>query len=219
MLLCTDKANMRVLVSEPTSPAAGGCFPPPMVWASTSGGPFSLSSPLPEADPSSDSSAPDTAEAKSKKAAPFAPPIVLILEDNPRDVFVIRYVLDSCGLDLDIRTVDDGAEALRYLREVDRDLSLPCPALILLDLNIPKVDGFEVLRFLREESRCDQTLVVVVTSSGTVPDRATADFLGVEGYFQKPTDLTAFMELAEVIKRVLQYSEKVGECSRSSAPC
>lgn len=133
---------------------------------------------------------------------------MLVLEDNQRDVFVIRYVLESCGVDLEIRNVTDGEEALQYLRAVNQDLSLPCPALVLLDLNVPKVNGFEVLRFLRDESRCDKTLVVVVTSSSTVPDRDTAERLGANAYFLKPMDLTAFMGLAEVVRRVLHGSEE-----------
>lgn len=179
--------------------------------SSSTGAAFGWSNLLPEADPPSASPCPCASSATSERAEPSGKPIVLILEDNPRDVFVIRYVLDSCGLDIDIRTVVDGDEALRYLQAVNQDLSLPCPALVLLDLNVPKVNGFRVLEYLRDESRCDKTLVVVVTSSGAELDRSTAELLRADAYFQKPMDLTAFMELAEVVRRVLHLSPKGGE--------
>lgn len=132
---------------------------------------------------------------------------VVLLEDNPTDIFVIRKVLASCGLDLELRIFRDGQEALRYLQDLDRDPSSPCPALFLVDLNVPKVDGIDVLRQLRRGSRCQRTPVIVVTSSTAEPDRAAAQRSGADAYFQKPKDLTAYMELAEVIKRVLRPLE------------
>jgi CheY-like chemotaxis protein len=137
----------------------------------------------------------------------------LLLEDNPTDVFVIKEfviqaVLDSCNLNLQVRIAEDGREALQYLQNLDQDDSSPGPALVLLDLNVPKVDGLEVLRHMRHGSRCKRTPVIVVTSSNAEPDRTAAQRLGVEAYFQKPKDLTAYMELAQVIKRVLLVPEE-----------
>jgi CheY-like chemotaxis protein len=132
---------------------------------------------------------------------------VLVLEDNPVDVFVIKEVLESCRLDLQLRIFSNGQDALRYLEDLDRDHSAPCPALVLLDLNVPKVDGIAVLERLRRTSRCSRTPVVVVTSSNAETDRAAALRFGVEAYFQKPKDLTAYMELAQVIKSVLNVIE------------
>jgi CheY-like chemotaxis protein len=124
------------------------------------------------------------------------------------DVFVIREVLEKCGLNFRPRVVSDGRDALRFLEDLDQDQSSPCPALVLLDLNIPKVDGIEVLRRLRTASRCKRTPVVVVTSSTADSDRAAAERLGAEAYFQKPKDRAAYMGLAEVIKSVLQAPEE-----------
>lgn len=149
-------------------------------------------------------------EAKSKDSADSQPRTVLLLEDNPTDVFVIKEVLERCRLNLRLRVVDNGLDALQYLQDSDRDTSSPCPALVLLDLNVPKVHGFEVLRRLRGGSRCHRTPVVVVTSSTAESDRAAAQRLGAEAYFEKPKDLTAYMELERVIKRVLGVPE-VGE--------
>jgi CheY-like chemotaxis protein len=133
---------------------------------------------------------------------------VLLVEDNPTDVFVIKEVLDLCGPNLDVRLVTEGQAAMLYLQELARDEKAPCPALVLLDLNLPKVTGIEVLRALRSSSRCSRIPVIVVTSSSAEPDRVAAQQLGAEGYFQKPTELTAYMELAELIKRVLGTKEE-----------
>ena len=128
---------------------------------------------------------------------------MLVVEDNPTDVFVIKEVLERCGPDLDVRLVTNGQDALQYVQELTRDGQAPCPALVLLDLNLPKVTGIEVLRALRSTSRCSRIPVIVVTSSSAETDRYAAQQLGAEGYFQKPTELTAYMELAELIKGVL----------------
>ncbi len=128
--------------------------------------------------------------------------MVLLVEDNPTDVFVIKEVLESSGLNLGIHVTTNGQEALVYLRDLTRDQKAVCPVLVLLDLNLPKVTGIEVLRELRA-SRCSRTPVIVVTSSSAETDRYTAQQLGATAYFQKPTTLAEYMELAELIKRVL----------------
>ncbi len=127
---------------------------------------------------------------------------MLIVEDNGTDVFVIKRVLQECGLDQDVRVATDGQQALLYLRSLAEDPAAPTPALVLLDLNVPKVSGIEVLRELRA-GRWRRTPVIVVTSSVSERDRRAAQALGAEAYFQKPDDLTAYMELADVIKDIL----------------
>jgi two-component system response regulator len=143
-------------------------------------------------------------QSNSQQPADSGVRTVLLLEDNPTDVFVIKEVVENCGLNLQLRIASDGREALEYLQDLDRDQASPGLALVLFDLNVPKVDGIEVLRQLRGGSRCKDTPVVVVTSSTTELDRAAAERLGAEAYFQKPKELTAYMELAQVIKRALR---------------
>jgi CheY-like chemotaxis protein len=133
---------------------------------------------------------------------------VLLVEDNPTDVFVIREAIARSGLKLNLRIASNGEEALRYLRDLARAEKPACPALVLLDLNLPKVGGIEVLQHLRNSSLCSRMPVIVVTSSTAEADRAAVRRLGAEAYFQKPTSLAAYMELAEVIKRVLRSAEE-----------
>jgi CheY-like chemotaxis protein len=129
---------------------------------------------------------------------------VLLVEDNPTDVFVIKEAIKRSGLDLNLHIATNGEEALLYLRDLARSEKPSCPALVLLDLNLPKVGGIEVLHHLRSSSPCSRTPVIVVTSSTAEADRAAVRRLGAEAYFEKPTSLTAYMELAEIVKRILR---------------
>jgi CheY-like chemotaxis protein len=144
----------------------------------------------------------------SETSADSGPCTVLLVEANPTDVFVIKEVIEASGLNLKLHIAGDGQEALQYLDDVARNENLSCPALVLLDLNLPKVDGIEVLRHLRTASRCSRTPVVVVTSSTAAEDRAAVLRLGAESYFQKPHWLEAYRELGQVIKRLLHPGEE-----------
>lgn len=126
------------------------------------------------------------------------------MEDNGADVFVIRRVLQECGLDEHVHVASDGQEALLYLRNLARDLSSPGLALVLLDLNVPKINGIDLLRQVRASPRSNSTPVIIITSSVSQEDRRAAESLGADAYFPKPNDLSAYMELAEVIKRILR---------------
>jgi CheY-like chemotaxis protein len=136
-------------------------------------------------------------------AAPAREPLrILLIEDNPTDVFVIREVLKTSGLPVQLQTAENGQEALRLLEETG-DEEFRCPSLVLLDLNLPKISGLEVLLRLRSGERCRETPVIVVTSSSAEEDRVGAERLGANAYFQKPADLKSYHELAAVIKKVL----------------
>ena len=126
---------------------------------------------------------------------------VLLVEDNQTDVFVIREALGQCGFPFRLLVQEDGQDALRCLEDLSRRSE--CPNLILLDLNLPKVDGIEVLRRLRQRGLCRRSLVVVVTSSDSQSDRELVQSLGAEAYFRKPLDLNEYMKLSQVVRRVL----------------
>jgi two-component system response regulator len=115
---------------------------------------------------------------------------------------VIREVLERCGFNYQLCVAEDGQHALECLEEFS--IRSACPALILLDLNLPKIDGIEVLRRLREASRCRLSPVVVVTSSDSEADRAAVESLGAQAYFRKPLELSEYMKLSQVIRSVLQ---------------
>ena len=140
---------------------------------------------------------------------------VLLVEDNPTDLYVLRLMLELCDPNLDLYIARDGEHALLYLENLALQKS-PCPALVLLDLNVPKVNGIEVLRQLRHASPCTRVPVIVVTSSLETVDVTEAQRLGANAFFQKPADLAAYMQLVPLVKSVLGYPEgkakSTGKC-------
>ena len=131
-----------------------------------------------------------------------------LIEDSATDVFVIKDVLRACALELDLRVMSDGDSALSLLRSVEDNERSEAPGLILLDLNVPKVHGIEVLSALRKARRCSKAPVIVVTSSDSPSDLKAIRDLGVKAYFKKPQDLDEFMKLTDVIKMVLNTARE-----------
>jgi two-component system response regulator len=120
---------------------------------------------------------------------------ILLVEDNPADVELTLRALTSHHLANQLFVCRDGAEALDFFfgntPNALRDIGV-IPRVILLDLNLPKVDGLEVLRRLKGDERTRNIPVVVLTSSAEQPDIATAYGLGANSYIVKPVDFEAF---------------------------
>jgi two-component system response regulator len=120
---------------------------------------------------------------------------ILLVEDNPRDAELTTRALQKHHLANRLFTVEDGAEALDFIlcrgKYKDRDLA-NLPKVVLLDLKLPKVDGLEVLRVLKQDERTRSIPVVIVTSSREDPDIKTAYALGANSYVVKPVDFEAF---------------------------
>ena len=127
---------------------------------------------------------------------------LLLAEDNPADVFLIREAIREQGLPFEICHAADGAEAVRMIEEADSGGKLLCPVMALLDLNLPKKNGEEVLRRIRGNPRCGNIPVIIITSSDRVAERETLARLGVSYYFRKPSTLAKFMEIGVILKRV-----------------
>lgn len=128
---------------------------------------------------------------------------MLIVEDNESDVFLIREAIRAAKLPVTVHIVKDGDQAVQFFETVDADASVPCPALVLLDINLPKKQGGEVLKHMRRSRRCAGALVIVVSSSDSARDRQQMKSLGADGYFRKPSEYEAFMKLGEMIKSFL----------------
>jgi CheY-like chemotaxis protein len=130
---------------------------------------------------------------------------ILLVEDSADSVLLAQRALRKCNIPNRLVVVGDGVAALDYLfgtgPHEDRD-SADLPALVLLDLDLPKLDGLEVLRRLRADARTRLLPVIVLTSSREEVDLLRAHSLGANSYIRKPVD---FAEFNEAIRLVGEY--------------
>jgi two-component system response regulator len=123
--------------------------------------------------------------------------IILLVEDNPDDVALTLRALKKSNILNEVVVANDGVEALEYLfgngAYADRDMDL-MPQLILLDLKLPRLDGMEVLRYMRADDRTRLLPVVILTSSKEEQDITNGYNLGANSYIRKPVDFTQFSE-------------------------
>jgi CheY-like chemotaxis protein len=128
---------------------------------------------------------------------------LLVAEDNPADVGLIRLALKEHGVQTGVRIVSDGEAAVHFIDMVEADPAAACPALAILDLNLPRVSGGEILRRLRVSTKWRDVPVIVVSSSLSPRDRKDAIQLGASAYFAKPSDLEEFLRLGALISKIL----------------
>ncbi len=128
------------------------------------------------------------------------PKIILLVEDNASDADLTRRALQKARIQNELVVAEDGEEALDFLfgtgTYAGRDTSL-LPALTLLDLNLPKIPGLEVLRRIRSEPRTRRLPVVILTSSREDHDLTEGYDLGVNSYIRKPVDFAQFAQAIE----------------------
>ena len=117
-------------------------------------------------------------------------------------MILVREAIALEELPFDVYTVTDGQQAIDFIQQAEADPNAPCPQFVLLDLNLPKRDGFEVLRRLRNSEKCKDVPVVVITSSDAPNDRRQAAELGAQ-YFRKPPSYEEFLKLGGVLKATL----------------
>ena len=121
---------------------------------------------------------------------------ILLAEDNPKDVELTLTALDEHNLANEVVVVNDGAEALDYLycRGKFKMRTGNHPAVVLLDIKMPKVDGLEVLRTIKNDDKLKVIPVVILTSSREEKDLIESYKLGVNAYVVKPVDFQQFIE-------------------------
>jgi two-component system response regulator len=127
-------------------------------------------------------------------ASSDSPEPILLVEDNPDDVELTRDALADNGIANPLVVARDGVEALTYLHDAD-----PLPRVVLLDLNMPRLGGIEVLRRMRAERRTRSIPVVILTTSDEERDLVDAYELGVNSYVQKPVGFGEFHDVVRTL--------------------
>ncbi len=126
---------------------------------------------------------------------------ILLVEDSPADVRLTQEALKEAKVLNELHVVHDGMEALTFLRKQGKYASAPDPDLILLDLNLPRKDGREVLAEIKEDDGLKRIPVVVITTSGAEEDVVRSYSLHANAYVTKPVDLKQFLEVIRSIER------------------
>ena len=137
----------------------------------------------------------------NERDAPAPPVEILLVEDNPGDVRLTREALREGKVYNNLHWAKDGVEALEFLRREGRHADAPRPDIILLDLNLPKKDGREVLSAIKNDERFKQIPVVVLTTSEAEEDVLRSYELHANCYITKPVDLDKFIMVVQSIDR------------------
>jgi CheY-like chemotaxis protein len=137
---------------------------------------------------------------------------ILLAEDNPGDVMLTRKALEQGKLANNLHVTTDGVDALEFLRQDGEYEDAPRPDLLLLDLNMPRKDGQEVLEELRADDELRRIPVVVLTSSESEEDIVRSYELNANAYLTKPVDFDGFVEIVNRLEnfwfQVVKFPEK-----------
>lgn len=124
---------------------------------------------------------------------------ILMVEDNPGDVLLVREALGDAGMQHRLHVASDGVEAISFLHREGKYASAPCPNLILLDLNLPRRDGRDVLRDIKSDSRLRKIPAIVMTSSAAEEDIRRSYDLHANCYLTKGADWNEFRQVVHAI--------------------
>jgi CheY-like chemotaxis protein len=132
---------------------------------------------------------------------------ILLIEDNLADIMLIKEALSEHEVRADLEILSDGEAAYHYWNQFIPSSAATCPDLVLLDLNLPKRGGLEILQRIREIPVCAALKIIVISSSANPKDMQQVSAFGVEQYFRKPNHFEEFLELGRIIKNV-QHKQK-----------
>jgi len=135
---------------------------------------------------------------------------VLLVEDNGADIILVKEAVRVHEVPITLHVAEDGERAMEFIERAECDATAPSPKIVLLDLNLPRRTGAEVLARLRQSPKYRHIPVIIVSSSGSERDRKQMEKLGASLYFQKPVGLEEFLKLGEILRRVLADQEYAG---------
>ena len=151
-----------------------------------------------------------TRGARTPAALAIAAFEILLIEDNPGDVGLVEECLHELGLPVRLHVASDGLEAMRFLREAELEDRSSRLDLVLLDLHLPGMGGFELLAWLRSEPGLAALEVVMLTCSDLEPDRSRGHELGASGYVVKASDLSELPRVVHAIRAHLSKRRGAG---------
>jgi chemotaxis family two-component system response regulator Rcp1 len=135
-----------------------------------------------------------TAEQKSADLAN-----ILLVEDNPSDVLLTQIAMKQCKLINSLHVAEDGEDALAFLRQEGNHAEAPRPDIILLDLNLPRMDGRELLAIIKKDAALQTIPVMVLTTSDAESDVVQSYALHANAYITKPVDMNQFVRIVKGI--------------------
>lgn len=147
---------------------------------------------------------------------------ILLVEDEENDVVFMEMALEKAGLTSALQVAEDGEEAISYLSgegEFADRTRFPLPALIFLDLKLPRVMGMEVLKWIRDQPALDTMVVIILTSSQQRSDIQKACALGANSYLVKPSNPLGLGEIVDLVKRYwLQLNHPTATLAAAAVP-
>ena len=130
-------------------------------------------------------------------------PSIVLVEDNSADVHLVKEALSEHLVSYTLTVIKDGEKAIQHIDDVDNQ-TREGPSLVILDLNLPRRSGRDVLRRLRLSARFADVPVIILSSSNAEKDREEALSLGATLYITKPTDLAQFLNIGAIIKKLIE---------------
>lgn len=128
---------------------------------------------------------------------------IFVVEDNPGDVQLLQMALKAADLECELTVVSDGGEAIEFVQRHGQYAAVPAPDLAVLDLNLPKNDGLEILEAMRGNEIFAKVPVAVLSSSSSPRELAILQRFHVERFIVKPPDLDQYLQIGLVIKELL----------------
>jgi CheY-like chemotaxis protein len=128
---------------------------------------------------------------------------ILVVEDNPGDVDLLRRALQAAQLECELTVIEDGAEALALARETGKYANTAPPDLAILDWNLPKHGGNEILAALRANPNFAELPVLILSSSSSPRERAQMETCRIGRFVAKPLDLDEFLRIGLIVKEML----------------
>jgi CheY-like chemotaxis protein len=148
----------------------------------------------------------------------FRQPLILVVEDNDDHVFLLRHALTKAGIDNPVQVVSTGEDVIAYLAGTESYSNweaFPLPAVVLLDLKLPGIDGLAVLKWIRQQPGLKALMVAILTSSDNRREVNLAYELGANSYLIKPVDMDRLAEMMRAFRNYCLSASEVADVFRT----